>query len=335
MVIIILARKVQFMLNQMIDEGSLVDDRYPPRVPNLVSVGICAYNEENNISKLLKNVLEEQSLSKDSEVLVVCSGCTDSTEEQIQHYSINDLRVKVHVEKERRGKASAINYVLAHAAAEIIIFVSADTLPDKECFSKLLRKMQTQNVGIVSGNPVPVNSSRSLIGRIVQLMWRFHGHVFEELNDAGLARHATEVFCIRKDIVDRIPPEIVNDDAYLAVTAKKKGWLIKYSAESKVSICGPQTFKEYFVQRRRVLFGHYQIKKITGEAPQYLLHMMPFQPLRTAKLVMWLATKSDPLTFTTFLLTELVANLAAIFDFVSGKTHFLWNVLPSTKTVFS
>jgi cellulose synthase/poly-beta-1,6-N-acetylglucosamine synthase-like glycosyltransferase len=166
-------------------------------------------------------------------------------------------------------------------------------------------------------------------------MWRFHGHVFEELNDAGLARHATEVFCMRKGIVNRLPPETVNDDAYIAVTAKKKGWLIKYSSESRVSMCGPKIYQEYFQQRRRIIFGHYQLRKLTGESPQYLVHMLPLHPVQTVKLVLWLARENDPVTLGVFLFTEFLVNAAAIFDFGFGKAHVQWAVLPSTKSVIS
>jgi cellulose synthase/poly-beta-1,6-N-acetylglucosamine synthase-like glycosyltransferase len=172
-----------------------------------------------------------------------------------------------------------------------------------------------------------------MVERIVHLLWRFHRHVFEELNDAGLARHASEAFCVRRGIVQALPSETVNDDAYIAVNVKKKGWLIKFSADSQISICGPKTFKEYFQQRRRVVFGHYQLRRLTGETPQYLVHMLPHQPLRTVKLVMWLCTKYDPFTLATFLTTEFLINAAALFDFGFGKTHFQWTTLPSTKTV--
>lgn len=300
---------------------------------NNLTVGICAYNECNNIGKLLQNILSSQDLSADSEVLVVCSGCTDGTNERAIRFCELDSRVKVHIEEDRKGKASAINHILSNALNDKIIFVSADTLPQKMSFPKLTHKLEDPNVGIVSGNPVPVNNSSSLVGRIVNLLWRFHGHVFEELNDAGLARHATEVFCIRKGIVNKIPLQTVNDDAYIAVTAKSKGWLIKYSGEAKVSICGPKTFQEYFQQRRRIIFGHYQLRKLTGESPQYLVHMMPLHPISTANLILWLLSKYDPLTMTIFLLTEFAVNLTAMFDFASGKKHFQWSPLQSTKIV--
>jgi len=296
-----------------------------------VTVGICAYNEGKNIGRLLENVLYEQELSANSEVWVVCSGCTDETVEKVREHAANDSRVRVYIENERRGKASAINHIFAHAVGDAILFISADTLPSKACFANLLHRLRAPNVGIVCGNPVPTNSSNSLLGRIVQLLWHFHSHVFEELNDVGLARHASEAFCIRKGIIDRIPTETVNDDAYIAVTAKRKGWLVKFSSESLISICGPKTFREYFQQRRRVIFGHYQLRKLTGESAQYLVHMLPLYPIRTAKLALWLFAKYDPATLGAFLLTEFMVNAIAIVDFASGRTHVKWQVLPSTK----
>jgi cellulose synthase/poly-beta-1,6-N-acetylglucosamine synthase-like glycosyltransferase len=299
---------------------------------NQVTVGICAYNEAKNIGNLLNNILTKQELSLDSEVLVVCSGCTDATNEIVQAYSTQDPRVKMHVELKRSGKFSAINYILANAKADAILFVSADTLPINGSFRRLVQGLDKFNVGIVCGNPVPVNAPSSRVAELVQLLWRFHGHVFQELNDAGLARHATEMFCIRKGIVGQIPNQTVNDDAFIAVTAKEKGWLIKFDTQSKVLICGPVTFKEYFAQRRRILFGHYQIRKLTGKSPQHLMHMLPIHPLKTLKLALWLFRNNNPVTTAIFLFTEFLVNLFSIADFIEGKSYFRWPALSSTKT---
>jgi cellulose synthase/poly-beta-1,6-N-acetylglucosamine synthase-like glycosyltransferase len=44
-----------------------------------IMIGVCPYNEENNIARLLQNLITEQSIPKESKILVVCSGCTDKT----------------------------------------------------------------------------------------------------------------------------------------------------------------------------------------------------------------------------------------------------------------
>lgn len=305
------------------------------RLSTQVTVGICAFNEGKNIRHLLENILNEQELSFDSEVLVVCSGCKDNTVDIAQNYAMRDLRVKVAVEEERKGKASAINNILSKAKGDVLIFVSADTLPQKGCFSRLTAKLQTPDVGIVCGNPMPINSPKLLVGKLVQLLWRFHGYVFAQLNEAGLARHATEIFCIRKGIVQKIPDEVVNDDAFIAVIAKKKGWLIKYEPQSRVSICGPTTFDEYFQQRRRIMYGHYQVKKLTGESPQHLMYLMPLHPIKVLKLGLWLTKEHDIPTVIAFLTIEFTANIVAIFDILLRRKHAQWSTLPSTKNLIS
>src|SRR4030067_1952908 len=105
-----------------------------------ITVGICAYNEDMNIGKLLNNILNRQDLPPDSEVMVVCSGCTDGTVPLVQEYSKQDSRVHVYVETERKGKASAINHILQTAKGNTILFISADTFPNDGCFRKLLLK---------------------------------------------------------------------------------------------------------------------------------------------------------------------------------------------------
>ena len=299
-----------------------------------VTVGICAYNEENNIGRLLDNILEEQNLPIESEIFVVCSGCTDNTVNIVNRYTKRDHRVHVYVENERKGKASAVNHILSKARGYKILFISADTLPKKACFKRLLSRMQNPNVGIVCGNPVPVNSSTSLVDRFVQILWGFHDYVFEQLNDAHLARHATEIFCVRKGIVNQIPARTVNDDAYIALAARKKGFLVNYDHESRVLICGPRTFRDYVKQRRRILMGHRQIRKMTGESPQHLFYLFPLYPIRVIKLLRWPLIKYGP-TFLVFLFVEMLINIVAMFDSIVGKAYTAWSISTSTKRVMS
>jgi biofilm PGA synthesis N-glycosyltransferase PgaC len=299
--------------------------------PNKITVGICAYNEEMNIGQLLHTILYEQGLPAESEILVVCSGCTDHTVEIVQNYAEKDARIKPIVEKEREGKASAVNHILSSAEGNIILFISADTLPNPKCFPRLVSKLKDKQVGIVCGKPMPLNNTNSLVGKIVQLLWSFHHNVFTELNDATLLKHASEVFCIRKGIANKIPPQTVNDDAYLALTAKKKGWIIHYEPGAVVSICGPKSVLDYFRQRRRIIFGHYQVKKLTGKTPQYLIHMLPLHPIRGVKLTLGICKEWGLRLFSTFILLEFLVNVMATVDVISGKSYARWGISTSTK----
>lgn len=298
-----------------------------------ITVGICAYNEDRNIAKLLNNILTEQNLPVESEILVVCSGCTDNTVAIVNDFAKKDSRVHIYIENKRKGKPSAINHIIANAKGNTIIFISADTLPNKDCFTKLLKKLQQPNVGIVCGNPTPINDSKTLVGKMVHLLWNFHDHIFHELNDAGLATHATEIYCIRKNLITKIPAETVNDDAYIALETKKKGWQIKYEQQSQVLICGPKTLKEYFQQRQRIIYGHYQVRRLTGQSPQNPMQLLTVHPLTVFTLSLWLLKNQSLPTLMTFILTELTANFAAIMDILLKKTHTQWHPIVSTKTI--
>ena len=298
-----------------------------------LTIGICAYNEEENIGCLLGNILEEQKISEDSEVIVVTSGCTDKTVEITEQYAKKDSRIKILKEIKRQGKSSAINKILANATCDVILFISADTLPSEDCFKKLALRLKSPDVGVVCGKPVPINDTQSLTDRLVRMLWAFHDHVFKELNDAGLAKHATEIFCIRRGIVNSIPVETINDDAHLALLAKKKGWLIKYESGSIVSICGPKTFTDYVKQRKRVLHGHSQVKKATGESPQHLLYFLPQHPILAMKLLSWLIKENGIFMFFTFTLIELLINAIAITEKFKKKPNVVWSVATSTKKV--
>ncbi len=294
-------------------------------------VGICAHNEELNISKLLNNILFKQELPPKSEVLVVCSGCTDETIKIVQTFQKKDSRIKLVVEKKRKGKASAVNQIFSKAKGDIILFISADTLPNKNCFLKLISKFDDPKIGIVCGKPVPTNNTTSITGKIVKLLWSFHDLVFTELNKTGQLRHASEIFCIRKGIVDKIPQETVNDDAYIALTARKKGWKISYEPQGIVSMCGPQTIPDYIKQRRRILWGHHQVKKLTGKSPQYFIHMLSLDPTNGLKLTLNLFSQNGILTVLAFLLLEVIINSLAITDSIFGKSHVKWSIAKTTK----
>ncbi len=298
-----------------------------------LTVGICAYNEEENLGSLLKNILKDQEISEDSEVLVVASGCTDKTLQIAEQYAILDPRIKVFNEIKREGKASAINKILAKASGDAIIFISADTIPWKDCFVKLTARLQVPGVGIVCGKPLPINDTSSLADRLVRILWSFHDHVFKELNDAGLAKHATEVFCIRRGIVNNIPPETINDDAHIALLAKSKGWLIKYEPRSIVSICGPRTFTDYVKQRQRILQGHIQVKKATGQSPQHILYFLPQHPIITIGLLAWLIKANGIFMSFVFGFIELLINGTAVARKFSKKHDAAWSIAVSTKKI--
>lgn len=197
----------------------------------------------------------------------------------------------------------------------------------------LVRSMKDQRVGISCGRPEPIRRGRKLVRRLVETLWGFHNWQLEKLNHAGLLMHASEVFCIRKGVVKKIPREMVNDDAFLAVAAKKAGYLIKYVRDSQVKVFGPQTIPDYIKQRRRIIAGHYQVRVATGHFSQYVLYSLLVRPRLTFKtLVEYVATRREVIGLLVAPLFEVAANLLALSDSIRGKSHRIWSISTTTKT---
>ena len=95
------------------------------------SVGIMAYNEEANIERTLRAILDQQSLTtRIEEVIVVASGCTDHTVPLVDVIAQQEPKVSLYVQEKREGKASAINLFLKQATSQVVVLLGADVIPE-------------------------------------------------------------------------------------------------------------------------------------------------------------------------------------------------------------
>ena len=298
-----------------------------------LTVGICAYNEEWNIGKLLNNITHGQNLPSDAEIIVVCSGCQDNTPRIVEQVEKSDSRVRLIEEPARLGKARAVNRILSEARAENIVFLSADVTPKPNCLMALVRAMDDSTVGISCGKPSPIKRGSAAIRGVVETLWGFHNWQLEQLNHRGVLMHASEVFCIRTGLVHEIPEGMVNDDAYLAVATKNRGYKIKFVSGSQVDVYGPQTFGDYIKQRRRIIAGHYQIRQATGKFSAYIIYAIIVRPRLTVRLLVeYLAATHQIKSALTLAFVETIANSMAALDVLRRKSYSIWSICHTTKT---
>lgn len=95
-----------------------------------VSVIIPAYNEEKYIERTLKAI-------QNAEIIVVCNGCTDKTEDIAKKYAD-----KVIVLQEK-GVSRARNAGAKVASHSRLAFMDADILPEKDLFEKIAASSYT------------------------------------------------------------------------------------------------------------------------------------------------------------------------------------------------
>lgn len=303
--------------------------------PLSLSVGICAHNEEATLGTMLQTVFEQQLPpgTELKEVLVVSSGSTDETNAILAETARREKRLKPIIEERRLGKASALNWILQVWSGDVLILATADSLLTPHAFAKLVEKLQAHpQTAVVSGHPLPIVSP-NFMGRIVSLLWRLHDATLATLNDQSICSHATgELMCIRRGVVEEIPAATVNEDAYIATKAHREGSLVKYASEAVVHIDAPLRPHDLIEQRRRVLFGHHQVRQLLGRYPS-TLESITFKDLKTAVGIVWstLGNPRDLLALLTALVLEGLATGAAFFDQAHhSHRNFVWKTVHTT-----
>jgi poly-beta-1,6-N-acetyl-D-glucosamine synthase len=313
--------------------------------PLRCSVGIMAFNEVQNIGLLLE-ALRAQRLDDAviEEIIVVASGCTDGTEDVVRWHGQRDSRVRLLVQERREGKASAINLFLNEARGDVMVLESADTLPSNGAFASLLAPFADPAVGMTGARPRPVDSRTTVMGYSSHFLWSMHHTLALRTPKMG------ELVAFRR-LVDAIPSDTAVDEAAIEAAVTQAGYRIRYAGDAIVFNKGPESLRDYLVQRRRIIVGHKHlsrtqhysvasagVRRIVGTFFRKLaVHLRIAARLAgrgqvrelgrfAAKRVVW------SLRVGTAVSLEVLASALGAYDYhVRGKNPFIWDVAPSTK----
>jgi len=293
-----------------------------------VCVGICAYDEEKNIGRLLEN-LTRSNLRID-EIHVIASGCTDKTTEIVRNFMHKNQRVKIELteESERKGKASATNLLLSKAKGDILLLIAADTFPCKASLFRLIKSFENPLVGAASAHPVTINSPRSVMGSIVHLIWKTHDEIAKFEDAKRTFFHLSGEMCaFRHDLVERIPPRIINEDTYIGWQVKRQSFKVEYVPDAIVYMKGPTNIFDLYKQRVRVVQGHLQIHKMAGP------EILTINPLKVPYFVIKCVSLSLRGIFSLIIaaIAEVIAHIAARYKLSKGALEYEWCQVKSTK----
>jgi biofilm PGA synthesis N-glycosyltransferase PgaC len=291
-----------------------------------ISIGICAYNEERNISKILDALLEQETTIASINQILIVSCSTDKTNEIVQKYGKRDSRIKLVLQKKRDGKASAVNLFLKKATGDILVLVSADTLPEKSTIQTLVEPFLDSNVGMTGGRPIPTNNRRKFMGTVSYFLWSLHDGVSKtDLENPKCG----EIIAFR-NFIREIPKDTAVDEAWIEMLVRKKGFTLRYVPEAVIYNHGPESIPDFLKQRRRIHSGHLHLKKKVGYEVSTmkistLLKVMPgvFDP----------SFKGLPFLVGAVFL-EVYGRLLGAYDFyVKKRNPYVWDMVASTKEI--
>jgi len=292
------------------------------------SVGITAHNEEANIGRLLEAMLNQRLDQVEiSEIIVVASGCTDSTCDIVRGFATKEPRIKLLTQDEREGKVSAVNLFLKHAHEEICVLESGDTLPGEDSVENLVSIFRDPQLGMAGAHKVPVNVPDHVIGYLSHLRLTLEHSLCLEIPRLG------EMIAFRK-VFDQIPPDVAMDEAFVEALMIDRGLQVRYAPDAMVYNMGPETFSDFVRQRRRNYAGHLHLKH------KYGYRVSSLDNVRVARLALGEAWGAISRTvrllyiLTALAAIEIYSRVLGSYDYyVKGDKHVVWDMAWTTKEV--
>jgi cellulose synthase/poly-beta-1,6-N-acetylglucosamine synthase-like glycosyltransferase len=197
-----------------------------------VSMIIATFNEEMVIAKKLGNTVELEYPKDKLEILVVDSGSTDETREIVEDFAKcakGKVNIRLLTQKERLGKAAALNYALKYCNGDIVTLSDADVVLDKDALSKITSNFNDKKIGAVSGIEVTRNPNQSSTTKMEREYRSFYNTIrLGETNLDSVVMCESEFAAYRRELMEEIPRDSVCDDMELTLRVRKKGFRAIY-----------------------------------------------------------------------------------------------------------
>lgn len=298
-----------------------------------VSVGICATSELEGAVQLTDLILSLDRSQVNIQELIVAT----PNKQLAQLLSDRGPRVFVELEHKREGKASALNKILRRASGDILVLSSADVKLARDTIPKLVQGLVRHlDWGAVDSHVDLVNGDKHLMDRVSTLLWDIHNCTMDELDGNGRLGHvAGDLIAVRRNLV-RTLPEVINDDAYVALKVQEKGFRIKRIHDAVVWIAGPRNPTDYVIQRSRIIQGHLQLIGLFGKMPSTFEFMVLRQPRKHLSLLARTVARLGPTHFPALLIggvLEILSLQAAVFYSIVGRRNQPWKISETTKRV--
>ena len=297
---------------------------------NDFSIGICAADHATGLEELIGIIKDEpypEALMLNS-IVIVASALDQEAHATLRRLESQNGGLTVIEEPTRRGKAEAINRIFDACKSRFLVLVNSDAQPERRAISQLLSMIaEDDRIGMVSASPI-LHPSPGMVGAVLELMWQAHKECLLTLSKGNMMNHCCdELVAVRLEAVEKLPLDTVNDGAFLAGAAYRNGYSICYCESAHVSIDLPQQLSHVLMQRRRILYGHFQIRRRVGSSPRTVESMLTSNPLLSITILARTLTKCPRaiLALPVAIVAEGIAVAMAAADIVTSRTrHVPW-----------
>ena len=229
--------------SKKVSSTATLEDREASFEP-VISVIIPVFNEANVIERRILNIFDSKYPRDKLEIIVVDSGSTDGTYDKV--FRRFGEQILILREKNRLGKAHAINYALKRATGAIVILTDGPTLYDRNTISEIVRAFQDNAVGAASVRYKIPNIKDSAVTSSEVLLWEYKDKIrILESKIYSTSYLSGEACAFRGNVTD-VPEDTLADDSNIALQVIAKGFRVVVSEDSFFTEKTP-------IARRRIL----------------------------------------------------------------------------------
>lgn len=229
------------------------------KLPTL-SIGIPAYNEEENIEKLIISIFKQTHIYFDlKSVIIISDGSTDRTNSIIRKFKKIFSEIKIVERTERLGKANALNLIYKLSNSDFLLTIDADVvfLGFSNLDAMIREMVNNPSLRMVGPLHIPT-STKFFFGNLS----RFSYLIFRDAAlkiDEGNNFYSSMTSQVLKKILYKsfyYPPGTVSDQCYVYAVAIKNGKKgFKLVKDAKVVFGVAQTFHDWRVLSTRSVVG--------------------------------------------------------------------------------
>jgi poly-beta-1,6-N-acetyl-D-glucosamine synthase len=198
----------------------------PPRV----SVVIAARNEEKNIERRIRNIMNQNYPKEKLELLIISDGSADATDDIVKAVITETARsrkgfLKIHSHKPSFGKPFCINTGVVAATGDIVVFADCRQRFADNAIKELVKNFVDQKIGCVSGELVFEETPGSSIQAEMGAYWNFEKWVRKLESKTGSVPGATgAIYAIRKNLFHPLPEQTLLDDVLTPLRISMQGY---------------------------------------------------------------------------------------------------------------
>jgi poly-beta-1,6-N-acetyl-D-glucosamine synthase len=249
---LILITLKRFFIQQSIISSELSENVLPT-----VTIVIAAYNEETVIKKKLENSVVLNYPEDQLKILVASDGSSDKTNDIVQKFANEHPQVSL-LTLPRGGKSSAINVAIKKVESEIVVFSDANTEYHLDAIIRLVEPFFNPEIGSVCGSLIYRNPNNLISGEGESFYWRYETALKKLESNLGYVAGANgAIYAIRRDLIDPLPSNTINDDFLISMRIVQKGYKSIYEEKAKAYEDVAPNTKSEFKRHIRDGAGHY------------------------------------------------------------------------------